>query len=62
MKYFLVIVLLTGDVEQHVAIEMPTAELCAQVQEQFTFGIAYHGERKIASQVDEVRCEEARDE
>ena len=62
MKYFLVIVLLTGDVEQHVAIEMPSAEQCAQVQEYFTFGMAYHGERKIASEVDEVRCEEASDD
>lgn len=62
MRYFLVIILLTGDFEQHVTIEQPDMETCEWLLEQNKHAVAYRGDERTDTVIDEVRCEEIEDE
>ncbi len=58
MKYFLVIILITGDVEQHVAIEQETLAECHELRDLPIVTTAYLGEDGIIidTYIDEITC------
>ena len=57
--WFLIIILTGGDVEQHIAIEMPTQTTCETIAQGYVHAAAYGAESLT---VDEVTCEETDDE
>lgn len=56
--WFLVIVLIGGGVEQHIAVEMPNREVCEGIAQGYVHAAAYGAE---SMEVDEVSCEESND-
>lgn len=60
--FLLVIVLMLGDVEQHVAIIIPDEDTCYELRDAFIYAVQYTGvgqknEQVVPMTVADVRCE-----